>query len=713
MIGIETTVVTALTNGFIGHMAKSGWEGITKSDFAKLLNTDISEIIRDGKYLFFKQYITNYWKRHGLVKVLDMAKPMNLESIYVNVKCLDSFARDAYADPRSLEESWAKNNRRFPYKENEKKDGLFFANKEQYLMVFGGPGIGKSTFLRKVGLESLKGNQSNYKHNLTPVLLELKNFKEEEIDIQKLIEEEFENCKFPNVHQNITKKLVKGELLILLDGLDEVPSTNVNNVINKIENFVDKHDKNRFILSCRTAARTTFKKFTDIEIVEFDDGQIQSFIDHWFSSELDQKNQTAKSCWELLQKKDYKSAKELSHTPLLLTFLCLVYDGDQSFPTNRSRLYQDALRILLVKWSGQKRLENRGLVYENLSIEQEEILLSEIAYFNFVSRSLLVEKKEIVKQLKDFLGKNFNAPNLDGERVLKTIEIEQGIFVERARNYYAFSHLTLQEYLTAQYIYDNDLIEDVVKKYITDKRWQEVFLLISGLTHSRAKADKLLLAMEKEANNYLKTSLGKSKLVSILQWADEMTKDSPDSPIKPVGRRAIANANAYAHANANVNTNANVIAIAYVYAIAIAKINAIAYPYAYTNAIAYSYAIAIAYAYAIDRFIELANLFSQDKIFSRVNVSQLIADLQALKKVIPNEQAKKRERQEFVKQLFKIWQEAFVLTPKLLNLSIEELEEIDNHYFYINRLILDCQKVAVNISPAVWQELEDRMLRVP
>jgi hypothetical protein len=708
MTGIETTVVTAITNAFISQIMKSGWEGVRPNE---LLKKDVGEIISDKKYLFFKQYITNYWKRHGLVKVLDMAKPMNLESIYINVKCLDSFARDAYADPRSLEESWAKNNRRFLYKENEKKDGLFFANKEQYLMVFGGPGIGKSTFLRKVGLESLKGNQSNYKHNLTPVLLELKNFKEEEIDIQKLIEEEFENCKFPNVHQNITRKLAKGELLILLDGLDEVPSVNVNNVIDEIENFVDKYDKNRFILSCRTAARTTFKKFTDIEIVEFDDGQIQSFIDHWFSSELDQKNQTAKNCWELLQKKDYKSAKELSHTPLLLTFLCLVYDEDQSFPTNRSRLYHDSLRILLVKWSGKKRLENRGLVYENLSIEQEEILLSEIAYFNFVSRSLLVEKKEIVKQLKDFLMKNFNAPNLDGERVLKTIEIEQGIFVERARNYYAFSHLTLQEYLTAQYIYDNDLIEDVVKKYITDERWKEVFLLISGLM--RGKADKLLLAMEKEAHHYLKTSLGKSKLIPILQWADEMTKDSVDSPITPVGRRAIANANAYAHANANVNTNTNVIAIAYAYAIAIANVNAIAYPYAYTNSIAYSYAIAIAYAYAIDRFIELANLFSQDKIFSRVNISQLIADLQALKKVIPNDQARKKERQEFVKKLFKIWQEAFILTPKLLNLSIEELEEIDNHYFYINRLILDCQKVAVNVSPTVWQEIENRMLRVP
>jgi hypothetical protein len=87
----------------------------------------------------------------------------------------------------------------------------------------------------------------------------------------------------------------------------------------------------------------------------------------------------------------------------------------------------------------------------------------------------------------------------------------------------------------------------------------------------------------------------------------------------------------------------------------------------------------------------------------------LIADLQTLEQVVPDN-TNKKERQEFVKQLFKIWNGAFSLTYEL---SIEELQKIDKHYFYINRLILDCKKVAVNISPTVWQEIEDRMLRVP
>ncbi|GBE74046.1 hypothetical protein myaer87_12730 [Microcystis aeruginosa NIES-87] len=695
MTGIETTIVTALTNNFIGQMIKSGWEGINKNE---LLNKDVGQLIKEGKYLFLREYTQRYWDRHGMIKVLKMSKPMDLESIYVNVKCLGNLVRDYYDE--NLENKYRESKqRRFNFRDDGKKDSLLLANQEQYLMVLGDPGIGKSTFLRKVGLEALKGNKDSYQHPLTPVLLELKNFKENEINIQVLIEEEFKICGFPNVEKNISNKLEKGELLILLDGLDEVPTANVYNVIEKIQDFVDRHHKNRFILSCRTAARTHLRRFTDIEIVEFDDQQIQSFIEHWFSSELDRKNETAKNCWELLQKKEYKSAKELAHTPLLLTFLCLVYDENQSFPTNRSRLYQDALRILLEKWSAEKRLSNRGLVYENLSIEQEEILLSEIAYQNFVADKLFLEKREVVKQIKDHLKQNLNAPqHLDGEKVLKTIEIEQGILVERARDIYSFSHLTLQEYLTAQYIYDNDLIEEAVKNHITETRWQEVFLLVAGLMRGRGKADKLLLAMEKEAHNYLKTPLGQ-KLVPILQWADEMTKDSVDSPIKPVGRRAIAS-----------------IAIAVIIAIAIANV----YGITHCIAIAYAYAPDITYLITemsytpklIYEFVRLVNLFAQDRIISKVNFSQLIADLEAFKQIIPDDKATTKERQEFFDQLFKMWNTAFNLTPELLNLSNYEIDDIDNHYFYINSLILCCQKLAVNISPTVWQEIEERMLRI-
>jgi hypothetical protein len=718
MTGIETAIGVQLT--------KFGWDVISKNEF---LNQEIyiGKSIQDILYHLYQQYAKNYGERHGQVSVLRMSKPMDLESIYVNVQCLDDFARDYLIDSVTLEKRFRETNQRrfrYDFDKDKRKDGLTFANDAQYLMVFGGPGIGKSTFLRKVGLEALKGNQENYQHRLIPVFLELKKFKESKINIQALIEKEFEICGFPDVQKNVSKKLAEGKLLILLDGLDEVPTENRENVIEKIQDFVDQHKQNRFILSCRTAAKTTnLNRFTNIEVAEFDDQQIQDFIGHWFSSEADKEAETAKNCWELLTQSEYKAAKNLAHTPLLLTFLCLTYRRTLSFPTNRSSLYERALRIFLEEWSAEKQLtSHRNLVYEGLNIDLEEGLLSEIAYLNFVEDHLFMEKREIVKQIKAHLQQNLNAPQtLDGEKVLKTIELEQGILVEQASDIYSFSHLTLQEYLTARYIVENDLYENIVKHYLTETRWHEVFLLISGLLRGKInqlyKADHLLLTMEKEANNYLQTSLGKSKLVPILQWADEMTKDSTDSSIEPIKRRAIANAIAYAIAYANAiayaSDIANIYAIIYANANAIANANtnAIANVIIYTNA--YVTGQDIAYIIAIEELVKLANFFAMDRIFFSVNISQLIADLEDLKQVIPNNKANEKERQKFVDQLLKTWNTAFTLTPELLNLSVEEIKEIDSHYFYINRLILNCQKVAVNTSPTVWQELEDRMLKVP
>jgi hypothetical protein len=173
LTGAEPLIVDALAKGLIGQLVKSGWEGIWEG-IAKneLLQDNVGNLWRDRKYLFVREYAQRYWDRHGIVRVLKMTKPMDLESIYINVQCLDSFSRDKYESSLNLEKAFRESNqRRYRSPKDDKQEGMVFANQEKYLMVFGEPGIGKSTFLRKVGLEAMKGNNEKYQTNLTPVLL--------------------------------------------------------------------------------------------------------------------------------------------------------------------------------------------------------------------------------------------------------------------------------------------------------------------------------------------------------------------------------------------------------------------------------------------------------------------------------------------------------------------------------------------------------------
>ena len=155
--------------------------------------------------------------------------------------------------------------------------------------------------------------------------------------IKTAIVEELANCGFPEFEKPVDKWLNEEQLLVLFDGLDEVPSQSRDQVVTAIEDFVDSYPYNRYIASCRTATyRSKFRRFTDITVADFDDEQVKQFIYNWFNSEEDKQAETAKQFWQLLQKTEQASAKELARTPLLLTFLCLIYQRSQVIPPTRS-----------------------------------------------------------------------------------------------------------------------------------------------------------------------------------------------------------------------------------------------------------------------------------------------------------------------------------------------------------------------------------------
>ncbi|MEM0978797.1 MAG: NACHT domain-containing protein [Cyanobacteria bacterium P01_H01_bin.58] len=451
-----------------------------------------------------------------------MKEGMPLDKIYTAVKFLRDSDLKYFSTLDNLEELYRQaGNRRFRVGKSERQEGLTAANNEQYLMVLGGPGVGKSTFLRKLGLEAL---EKRLAHDVVPVFIELKSFRSEEMSLQQAIAKELKISGFSYAESLVESMLSKGKMLILLDGLDEVPSKQVDSVIEQIRDLCDQHNQNRFVTSCRVAAyKGGFTRFTDVTIAEFDNEQIQQFVQRWFSSELDVQSSTAQKFWELINQSENASAKELAQTPLLLTFLCLVYDRSQSLPPVRSDLYGKALNILLEDWAAEKRIE-RDPIYQGLHTGLEKVLLSKIAYQSFKDDQLFFSEEGITDRITDFLADTLYAPKyLDGAAVLNAIEVQQGILLERATNAYSFSHLTLQEYLTARYIRNNHLIQELVSEHLTDERWREVFILTSGLLEERSQ--ELWLLMEQQSNKFTR----EPKLQNLLQWAKNLSATSkPD-----------------------------------------------------------------------------------------------------------------------------------------------------------------------------------------
>ena len=681
-----------------------------------------SKAISEAQNLFFnasKKYVNTYRKRHCQLKVLGMREPIDLAQIYTGVKFLDQDDILGFESPQALENQYRQTRFRSCIgrrNDGKKRSGINIANEKQYLMVLGGPGAGKSTFLRKLGLEALSTfhyEHHTYTHRQIPVLLELKRFESDEINIHKLIAEEFGNCGFPAPSEFVQNALRQGKLLILLDGLDEVPTTHLETVICTLQDFVDRYDQNRFVASCRTAAyHGGFTRFSDVGMADFDDEQIKQFISNWFSSAQDTEQAIGEKCWEILQEGKNAAAKELAHTPLLLTFLCLVYDRSQRFPTNRSCLYQKALRILLEEWAAEKRI-NRDEIYEGLSIELEESLLSEIAYAGFEADQLFFSRRELTTQIKEFLASNLNVPKtLDGEAILQAIEVQQGILVERAEDAYSFSHLTLQEYLAAQCLADNNHWDNVISTYATDRRWRQVLLLAPGLLIGKQGANPFLKALERRANQCLSSI----KLQQLVQWATAATVNSPSS-FNPVAKRVSAIYLALA-LNRELNSD-----LARTHTLDRARTLALALDPVHARAIDISLArtlnlnqtltrtheLDLDTTRAIARGITLTKRFARLNILASINCLDLLTMLQRLKLVIPTKNTSEYQKQMFQTKLLKLWFNTLGISPDDWQLSPADAQALAD-YFYLCELMVRCKQLAVRVSPNTWASIESHMV---
>ncbi len=408
----------------------------------------------------------------------------------------------------------------------ERSQGLEAAKQYKKLMVLGKPGSGKSTFLRHIAIACCKGE---FLPDYIPIFIELKNINASNFNLFNEIAQEFELD-----NEEETKKLLKnGEVLILLDGLDEVPSQFRQTVQNNIGQFSQEYYQNRFILTCRTqTTEYRLSNFEYIEVADFNSEQVEFFVNNWFSTtneNPEEKNQLTIQFIEKLRSPENKQIAELAVTPILLSLVCWAFSELRQFPSKRSDLYKEGINLLLAKWDETKgiRRDSGSQIYREMPPTDRQKLLSHIAARKFEEQQYtLFEESEIKNYIAEYLG----ISTQEAEKIPKTIEAEHGLLVERAKRIYSFSNLTFQEFLTAQYIVDKNIpVKELVEKHLTDSRWREVFLLLAELK----QADDLLLAMERQIQTYVNSP----KLQEFLEWVDEKSK-SVNSSYKLAAIRA-------------------------------------------------------------------------------------------------------------------------------------------------------------------------------
>jgi len=531
-------------------------------------NFDIDDLVNKAR----TERHSTVQKLYGTMRVLDMTQPIELDEIYTNVNILEKITGRRRLGLYELQQNCNQAHfDRFGLGRVFEKRVLGIKAVEKYskLMVLGKPGSGKTTFLKYL---TIRCNLGDFQADKIPIFITLKDFAEaenilgskgsdqiqEHVSLLDYIVSEFTKH---SINLNQVESLLKqGKGLILLDGLDEVRDEDSSRTIKQIKDFSDQFDSNWFVITCRLAAREyMFERFTEVEVADFDKPQIHIFTKKWFQSKDSLKIE------KFIQKLEKSEPiQELATSPLLLTLLCLVFEEKANFPSNRSELYKEGLDILLKKWDAKRNIE-RDQIYEQLSLQRKEDLLSQIARLTFERGDYFFKQKELEQYIADYIR---NLPEarldpeslrVDSEVILKLIEAQHGLLTERARGIYSFSHLTFHEYFTAREIVFGLLplekaLEDL-SSHLTESRWREVFLLTVGMLRN---ADYLLKLMKQNIDNLVKND---KDLQIFLSWISQKSCKI-ESFYKPAAIRAFYLAVDLARASSLVKATNSVIACA-------------------------------------------------------------------------------------------------------------------------------------------------------
>lgn len=442
--------------------------------------------------VYAKRYFDRLHERVGFIKVLGMERPVPINDIYVRARLLKEVRsrhrlslKDLYSLLRNEDTAEVHNLIR-PAEDTHAVDALTLLEEKPRIFLLGRPGSGKTTFMKHIALHAVRGG---FRPSLLPVYISLRTLAETDESILDLFVKELDLCGFPRGRDFLERALDRGKCVILLDGLDEITKSSKARV-EEIRNLCDKYPENRYVVSCRIAAHDyVLERFVDVEVADFDERQISTFITNWFASD-------PKKGADLLieiDRPENAGLRELSTLPLLLTLLCLFYGDLYHLPANKGQLFKEAVDILLAKWDATRNIR-RPELYRDLSVNRREALLSYIGYTTFSKSEYVILRDRIehliTRYVENLPGYDPAKSPLESSTILRAIEAHHGLLVEYAKNVYSFSHLSLHEYFAARYMLlkeDEALRLGTIDSYVEDERWREVVLLVANMLHDATK----------------------------------------------------------------------------------------------------------------------------------------------------------------------------------------------------------------------------------
>ena len=307
-----------------------------------------------------------------------------------------------------------------------------------HVLIEGGPGQGKSLFLRQLCLNEARGG------GLIPIFVEFRNLSFKRPLKVELIESIQEwGIK---INDSLFDYLAKSERIVfLLDGFDEIPSHAKSKAARELEIIAKSYPELRIIVSSRPnaglGASVHYHKF---KILPLSPKKQSDFINHIYSD----KDQAQATITVL---EDSSFIAEVTNTPLLLTLFAITYNARQFRPDSISEFYNLIFPTMLYRHDrmklGYERERKAGLtdyqmqrLFDALSFIS---LKSDMTRFSSANFRRFIETATKIERLNQDIE----------DELIDDITCITALIIPDGFDQFAYTHKSIQEYFAAAFIY--------------------------------------------------------------------------------------------------------------------------------------------------------------------------------------------------------------------------------------------------------------------
>ena len=420
-----------------------------------------------------------------------------------------------------------------------------------HLVFIGAAGCGKSTLLRLVATILAAGDEALARDELAiegepgalplPVFLALRDFEHacqsqpgiyrRDVDgLLCFLDDHFQRWHSDaRVPPGFVSGLVRaGRAWLLLDALDEVADFDHRITVRQvIEQLANVFPGNRLLVTARVAAYSTAntrldERFTVATVRDLTREQWAPLVERLYAGLEADPGVAAERARLLLERIDSAPAlQEMVKTPLMVWTATMIHFAERELPEQRAELYRAYVDVLLgERLHEEESAESAQVLREaRWPMEDRRLYLTYAAYQVHQEAEdersggehqalVIVDERDLVRRilapfLADYLGLGQHQARREAQDFVALMAERSGLLHPHEEGYSFGDHLTVQEFLAANYLVDNlrgsGEWTEFLQNHAGQTWWREVFLLMAGY----------LLQWPQQARRFLLAELGK------------------------------------------------------------------------------------------------------------------------------------------------------------------------------------------------------------